>query len=42
VSHQHKKQVPKEVFLNPKIFLPILNELKESRYWRKRERSAKS
>jgi hypothetical protein len=29
-------------FPNPKIFLPILDELKESRFWRKREKSAKS
>jgi hypothetical protein len=25
-------------FLNPKIFLSILDELEESRFWRKRER----
>jgi hypothetical protein len=28
-------------FLNPKISLPILNELEEPRFWEKREKSIK-
>jgi hypothetical protein len=32
----------KRFFPNPKIFLPILDELKEPMFWGKREKSAKS
>jgi hypothetical protein len=42
-SPQHKEQVPKVVFFqNSKISLSILDELKESTFWRKREKSSKS
>jgi hypothetical protein len=30
------------LFPNPKISLPLLDELKESRFWRKWEKSTKS
>jgi hypothetical protein len=33
---------PMRVFQNLKISLPILNELKEPRFWEKREKSTKS
>jgi hypothetical protein len=36
-----RNKFPKRFFLNPKIFLPILDELEESRFWRKREKSVK-
>jgi hypothetical protein len=32
----------KRFFPNPKILLPILDELEESRFWRKWEKSIKS
>jgi hypothetical protein len=36
-----RNKFQKRFFLNPKISLPILDELEESRFWRKQERSAK-
>jgi hypothetical protein len=36
------KKFPMRFFPNPKIFLPILNELEEPRFWEKREKSTKS
>jgi hypothetical protein len=41
-SPQHNEQVPKEFFFpNPNVSLPILDELEESRFWRKWEKSTK-
>jgi hypothetical protein len=41
-SPQHKEQVSNEIFFsNPKISLLILEELEESRFWEKKEKSAK-
>jgi hypothetical protein len=37
-----RNKFPKRFFSNPKIFLPILDELEESRFWRKWEKSSKS
>jgi hypothetical protein len=37
-----RNKFPKKFFLNPKISLSILDELKEPRFWRKGEKSAKS
>jgi hypothetical protein len=37
-----RNKFPKKFFLNPKISLSILDELKEPRFWRKQEKSAKS
>jgi hypothetical protein len=48
MKHGHKghlntiNKFSKRVFLNPKIFLLILDELEESRFWRKREKAVKS
>jgi hypothetical protein len=36
-----RNKFQKRFFLNPKISLPILDELEESRFWREQERSAK-
>jgi hypothetical protein len=33
---------PMTFFPNPKIFFPILDELKEPRFWENREKSTKS
>jgi hypothetical protein len=37
-----KNKFPMSFFSNPKISIPILDELKEPRFWDKREKSAKS
>jgi hypothetical protein len=37
-----RNKFQKRFFPNPKISLPILDELKESTFWRKREKSVKS
>jgi hypothetical protein len=37
-----RNKFQKRFFPNPKISFPILDELEESRFWRKREKSAKS
>jgi hypothetical protein len=36
-----RNKLAKRVFLNPKISLPILDELEEPRFWGKWEKSAK-
>jgi hypothetical protein len=36
-----RNKFPNRVFPNPKISLPILDELEESRFWRKWEKSTK-
>jgi hypothetical protein len=41
-SPKHKEKVSKEFFLNLKISLSILDGLEESRFWREREKFAKS
>jgi hypothetical protein len=41
-GHLHtRNKFPKRLFPNPKISLPILDELEESRYWGKRVKSTK-
>jgi hypothetical protein len=40
--HNRRNKFPKRFFLNSKISLSILDELDESRFWEKREKSAKS
>jgi hypothetical protein len=37
-----RNKFQKRLFSNPKISLPVLDELKETRFWRKRGRSTKS
>jgi hypothetical protein len=37
-----RNKFPKGIFPNPKISLPILDELEELRFWGKREKSVKS
>jgi hypothetical protein len=37
-----RNKFQKRFFLNPKISLLILDELKDSRFWRKREKFTKS
>jgi hypothetical protein len=37
-----RNKFPKRVFSNPKISLPILDELEKSRFWGNQEKSTKS
>jgi hypothetical protein len=47
MKHEHKGHLntsnmfPMRFFPNPNISLPVLNELKESRFWEKQEKSTK-